>query len=110
MTTSFANFKPNIDAIMNIYNNLFFNEYNEVDNSPYIFLDYIFISTEILIFNDFNYIEMLCDDNLRIKLFHFLRAYLIIEGVDANFNISNIKLGVDNYIKKIHLNSHLFIF
>ena len=101
MATSYASFKPSIDAIMDIYNNLFLNEYNEHDNSPYIFLDYVFISTEILIFNNLNYIEMLYDDTLKIKLFHFLKAYFIIEGLDTIFNMSNIKLGGDNYIKKI---------
>lgn len=88
-----------------IYQELFKQMYDtEPDDSPYLMLNYFFIMNEIITFGNFNYIEMLANDNLRKKLFDFCKMYILFEELtEFNFyTINNIyKKEISNDIKKV---------
>jgi len=91
--------KDNLNEIIKFYEILFYNEYNQPNNLPYLLLDYTFICSEIKLMDEFKYIEMLGNDNLRIKLFHFCKAHILLEGIEE-FNFNDIILYTRTILSK----------
>ena len=80
-----------IEKKLNDYDNMFVSEILTY-NSSTIMVDYIYITTQIIVLRDnFNYVEMLFDINSRNILYNFIKFYLFIFTEDiTNYNITNI--------------------
>jgi chromosome segregation ATPase len=107
-------YKDNLSQIIKYYEFSFKNEYDKLENYPYLLLNYSFICSEIKILGDFRYIEMLGNDYLRTKLFHFCKSHIILEELEEfNFNdingyITTIISKDVNFTKKIHTINNLY--
>ena len=100
LNKNFDTMKDNLNSVVDIYQQLFQDHYLKSTDDPYVWLNYVFIYTEIKIQGDFNYIEMLSDTNLKNKLFDFCKAFIIIEN-KSTFGFNDIAYGDNSFIKKI---------